>query len=179
MNNIVLFEPEIPQNCGNVMRTCIATNTNLHLIRPLGFSLSDKQLNRSSVNYTRDFSFNVYDSFDEFLSKNPDGIYIFLTRYGLHRPDELDYSDRSKNYYFILGKESTGIPLSILKNHLDTCVRFPMSDKVRALNVSNTSCAIIYEALRQQGYPGLSLFEPETLKGKNHIVDSTSKKVDN
>ena len=169
MNHIVLYEPEIPQNCGNVMRTCIATKSTLHLIRPLGFSLDDKEVKRSSVNYTHDFTYYVYDSFDEFMEKNPGGVYIFLTRYGLHRPDELDYSDKSKTYYFILGKESTGIPLRILKKHLDTCVRFPMSEKVRALNVLNTACAIIYEALRQQGYPGLSIFEPESLKGKNHI----------
>ena len=170
MNNIVLFEPEIPQNTGNIMRTCIATNTRLHLIRPFGFTLDDKELKRSSVNYTHDFEFEVYNSYDEFMSKNPDGIYIYLTRYGYKRPDELDYSDISKDYYFILGKESTGIPLEILKDHLDTCVRFPMSEKVRALNVSNTACAMIYECLRQQNYPNLSLFEPESLKGKDHII---------
>lgn len=171
MNNIVLFEPEIPQNTGNIMRTAIATNSTLHLIKPFGFSLSDSEIKRSSVNYTHNFTYYVYENFDDFQSKNR-GIYIFLTRYGLKRPDELDYSDKNTNYYFILGKESTGIPLSILKDHIDTCVRFPMSSKVRALNVSNTACAIIYEALRQQGYPGLSLFEPEQFKGKNHIFES-------
>ena len=170
MNNIVLYEPEIPQNTGNIMRTCIATETRLHLIRPFGFSLDNKEINRSSVNYTHDFSFEVYSSWDDFMSKNQDGVFIFLTRYGLKRPDELDYSNTSKNYYFVLGKESTGIPLSILKEHIDTCVRFPMSEKVRALNVSNTACAMIYEALRQQGYPGLSLTEPESFKGKDHIM---------
>ena len=170
MNHIVLFEPEIPGNTGNIMRTCIATNTTLHLIKPLGFSLDDKELKRSSVNYTHDFSYFIYDSFDEFIDKNKGGIYIFLTRYGYKRPDELDYSDTRKEYYFILGKESTGIPLDILRDHLDTCVRFPMSEHVRALNVSNTACAIIYEALRQQNYPGLSLYEPESLKGKDHLI---------
>ena len=169
MNHIVLFEPEIPQNTGNIMRTSIATNSTLHLIKPFGFSLDDKELKRASVNYAHDFSYFIYDSFNEFMEKNPDGVYVFLTRYGYKRPDELDYSDTSKDYYFILGKESTGIPYDILKEHLDTCVRFPMSEKVRALNVSNTACAIIYEALRQQNYPNLSLYEPESLKGKDFL----------
>lgn len=170
MNHIVLFEPEIPQNTGNIMRTACATNSALHLIKPFGFSLDDKELKRSSVNYTHNFTYYIYNNFEEFKSKNKDGIYIFLTRYGLKRPDQLDLKDTSKNYYFILGRESTGIPLDILKDNLDTCIRFPMSENVRALNVSNTCCAMIYEALRQQDYEGLSLFEPETFKGKDHLI---------
>ena len=169
MNNIVLFEPEIPQNTGNIMRTAIATNSRLHLIKPFGFSLDDKEIKRSSVNYAHNFEFFIYNSWEEFMDKNKNGIYIFTTRYGLKTPSELDYSDISKNYFFVFGKESTGIPLPILKDHLDTCVRFPMVEKVRALNVSNTCAAMIYEALRQQNYQGLSLFEPESLKGKDHI----------
>ena len=120
MNHIVLFEPEIPQNCGNIMRTTIATNSTLHLIKPLGFSLDDKELKRSSVNYTHDFSFYLYNSFNEFMEKNQGGEYIFLTRYGLKRPSDLSYSDTTKDYYFIFGKESTGLPLDILKEHIDT-----------------------------------------------------------
>lgn len=170
MNHIVLFEPEIPQNTGNIMRTCQATNTILHLIRPLGFSLDDKELKRSSVNYTHNISFNIYNSFDEFMDKNK-GEYIFLTRYGLKPHTALDYSDNNKNYYFILGKESTGIPLDILKDNIDKCVRIPMSENVRALNVSNSAAIIIYEALRQQNFNDLSLFEPASLKGKNHILN--------
>ena len=171
MNHIVLFEPEIPQNTGNIMRTSVATNSTLHLIKPFGFSLDDKEIKRSSVNYTHNFSFFVYDSFKEFLNKNKNGIYIFLTRYGLKNYTELDYSCKDKDYYFILGKESTGIPLEILKSHLDTSIRIPMSDSVRALNVSNACAIIIYEALRQQGFPNLSLFEPENFKGKNHLLE--------
>ena len=171
MNHIVLFEPEIPQNCGNIMRTALATSSTLHLIKPLGFSLDDKELKRSSVNYTHDFSFYIYDSFNEFMEKNQNGVYIFLTRYGTHKPSDLSYSDTSKDYCFIFGKESTGIPLSILKEHLDTCVRFPMSKNVRALNLSNTVCAMIYEALRQQDYPNLSNYEPEEFKGKDNIIN--------
>ncbi|MBP5342902.1 tRNA (cytidine(34)-2'-O)-methyltransferase [bacterium] len=172
MNHIVLFEPEIPQNTGNIMRTCIATNSTLHLIKPLGFSLDDKEIKRSSVNYTHNFSYYLYNSFSEFESKNKNGIFIFLTRYGLKKHTDLDYSDTSKDYYFILGKESTGIPLSILNKHIDNAIRIPMSENVRALNVSNACAIIIYEALRQQNYPDLSIYEPETFKGKNHILDS-------
>ena len=104
------------------------------------------------------------------MDKNPNGEYYFLTRYGLKTHSDFDYSDTNKNYYFILGKESTGIPLDILKEHIDTCIRVPMMDSVRALNVSNTCAVIIYEPLRQQGYPNLSIYEPESLKGKNHIL---------
>jgi len=170
MNHIVLFEPEIPQNTGNIMRTAIATGSTLHLIKPFGFSLDDKEIKRSSVNYTHNFSYYIYDSYQEFESKNPNGIYIYLTRYGLKTHSEMNYSDTNKDYYFILGKESTGIPLEILKEHLDTAIRVPMMENVRALNVSNTCAIIIYEALRQQGYPGLSIYEPESLKGKDHII---------
>ena len=170
MNHIVLFEPEIPQNTGNIMRTAIATGAILHMIRPFGFALDDKEIKRSSVNYTHNFEFYIYDSFKEFMEKNKDGEYFFLTRYGLKTHSDFDYSDPNKNYYFILGKESTGIPLDILKEHLDTCIRVPMMESVRALNVSNTCAIIIYEALRQQGYPKLSIYEPESLKGKNHII---------
>ncbi len=171
MNHIVLFEPEIPQNTGNMMRTAAATGSTLHLIRPFGFSLDDKEIKRSSVNYTHNFSFFIYDSFQEFMDKNPNGKYYFLTRYGLKTHTDFDYSDKNIDHYFILGKESTGIPIEILKDNIDTCMRVPMMEDVRALNVSNTCAIIIYEALRQQGYPGLSLYEPESLKGKNHILD--------
>ena len=175
MNHIVLFEPEIPQNTGNIMRTAIATNSTLHMIKPFGFSLDDKEIKRSSVNYTHDFTFYIYNSFSEFMYKNPNGIYVFLTRYGLKKHTDLDYSDTSKNYYFILGKESTGIPLEILKEHIDTAVRIPMTADVRALNVSNSCAIIIYEALRQQSFPNLSIYEPESLKGKNHILEANEK----
>ena len=176
MNHIVLFEPEIPQNTGNIMRTSVATNSTLHLIKPFGFSLDDKEIKRSSVNYTHNFTFYIYNSFNEFMEKNKDGVYIFLTRYGLKKHTDLDYSDPNKNYYFILGKESTGIPLEILKEHLDTSIRIPMMEDVRALNVSNACAIIIYEALRQQNFQGLSIYEPESLKGKNHILNSANEK---
>ena len=159
MINIVLFEPEIPQNTGNIMRTCVASNSILHLIKPLGFKLDENSIKRCGVNYIDNCKYFVYENIEEFFSKNK-GEYYFLTRYG-HRPhDSFDYSDKSKNYYFFFGKESTGIPPKILKPYMDSCMRIPMSDKVRALNLSNTVAIMVYEALRQQSYPNLLFDEP-------------------
>ena len=168
MLNIVLFEPEIPGNTGNIMRTCVATNTHLHLIKPLGFSLEDKYIKRSGVNYIDNCHYTVYENIEEFFTKNP-GEYYFLTRYG-HKPhSDFDYSDSYKNIYFIFGKESTGIPKEILKPHIDRCIRLPMTDKVRALNLSNTVAIMVYEALRQQNYNDLLRDEPH--KSKTYIED--------
>ena len=168
MNNIVLYQPEIPGNTGNIMRTCVATNTRLHLIKPLGFSLDEKYLKRSGVNYIDKLDYIVYENIEEFFDKN-DGEFYFLTRYG-HKPHtSFDYSDTSKNIYFMFGRESTGIPKEILKPHIENCMRMPMSDNVRSLNLSNTAAIMIYEALRQQDYKGLLFDEPH--KSKNFIEE--------
>lgn len=170
MINIVLFEPEIPGNTGNIMRTCVATNSKLHLIEPLGFSLEEKYIKRSGVNYIDNCEYTVYKNWDDFYSKHKDnGKFYFLTRYGHKPPTEFDYSNYEENIYFVFGKESTGIPREILKPHLDTCMRFPMTDKVRALNLSNTVAIMVYEALRQQNYNDLLRDEPH--KGKDFIEE--------
>ena len=167
MNNIVLFEPEIPQNTGNIMRTCVATNTKLHLIKPLGFVLDDAHLKRSGVNYIDKLEYEVYENFEDFKSKNP-GIYYYFTRYGRKPHTSFDYSNKNNaNLYFIFGKESTGIPIEILKDNLDHCMRIPMTDKVRALNVSYSVAIVIYEALRQQDYNDLLREEPH--KGADYL----------
>jgi tRNA (cytidine/uridine-2'-O-)-methyltransferase len=166
MLNVVLFEPEIPTNTGNIMRTCIATNTKLHLIKPLGFSLDDKYVRRSGVNYIDKCNYTVYENIEDFFNKNK-GTYYFLTRYGHTPHTSYDYSNKCENIYFIFGKESTGIPREILKPHLDTCARIPMTSDVRALNLSNTVAIVLYEALRQQNYPNLLFDEPH--KGKDYI----------
>lgn len=159
MINIVLLEPEIPQNTGNIMRTCIATNAVLHLIKPLGFSLDEKNIRRSGVNYIDKINMHVYENYEEFVSKNK-GTYYYLTRYA-HKPhSDFNYSNTKENIYFIFGKESTGIPKEILKPHIDTCIRVPMSENVRSLNLSNTVALTVYEALRQQNYEGLLFNEP-------------------
>ncbi len=169
MINIVLYEPEIPANTGNIMRTCVATNSHLHLIKPLGFSLEDKYIKRCGVNYIDKCVYTVYENIEDFFSKNK-GEYYFLTRYG-HKPHtSFDYSDNTKNYYFFFGKESTGIPPHILKPYIDRCMRIPMTSNVRALNVSNSVAIMVYEALRQQNYNDLLLNEPH--KSINFIEES-------
>lgn len=166
MNNIVLYEPEIPQNTGNIMRTCVATGTVLHLIKPLGFSIDDNHLKRCGVNYIDKLKYFVYEDFSDFISKNK-GEYYFFTRYGRKPHTSFDYSDTNKNIYLIFGKESTGIPKEILSNYLDRCMRIPMTSDVRALNVSNSAAICIYEVLRQQNYNGLLMEEPH--KGKDYL----------
>lgn len=170
MINIVLFEPEIPGNTGNIMRTCVATNAKLHLIEPLGFSLEEKYIRRSGVNYIDNCEYTVYKNWDDFYEKNKNnGVFYFLTRYG-HKPHtSFDYSNSEENIYFCFGKESTGIPREILKHHLDNCMRMPMTDKVRSLNLSNTVAIMVYEALRQQNYNDLLRDEPH--KGPTFIEE--------
>ncbi len=169
MINIVLFEPEIPGNTGNIMRTCVATNSKLHLIKPLGFSLDEKYIRRSGVNYIDKCDYTVYENIEEFYEKN-DGTFYYLTRYG-HKPHtSFDYSDKDENIYFVFGKESTGIPPELLKPHIEKCMRIPMTDNVRALNLSNTVAIMVYEALRQQNYNDLLRDEPH--KSKTFIEDS-------
>lgn len=168
MINVVLFEPEIPGNTGNIMRTCVATNTTLHLIKPLGFSLDEKYIKRSGVNYIDKCKYFVYENIEDFFSKNK-GTFYYLTRYG-HKPhSSFDYSNTKENIYFIFGKESTGIPKKLLKDNLDHCMRMPMTDNVRALNLSNTVAIMIYEALRQQNYRDLLFDEPH--KGNHFLED--------
>lgn len=168
MINVVLFEPEIPQNTGNIMRTCAGTDTHLHLIKPLGFSLDEKDIKRSGVNYIEHCNYTVYENFDDFLSKN-DGEFYFLTRYGKKPHTSFDYSDKSKNIYLIFGKESTGIPKEILKNYLDRCLRIPMNKNIRALNLSNCVAIMLFEVLRQQDYRDLLKQEP--FKGENYLEE--------
>ena len=169
MINVVLFEPEIPGNTGNIMRTCAATNTKLHLIKPLGFSLDESYIKRSGANYIKDCDYTVYENFEDFKSKNK-GTYYYLTRYGKKPHTSFDYSNKDENIYFIFGKESSGIPLDILKEDLDHCLRIPMTNKVRALNLSNCAAILVYEALRQQDYNDLLFNEPH--KSINFIEES-------
>lgn len=166
MIHVVLYQPEIPQNTGNIMRTCVATGAFLHLIRPLGFEIDDAHLRRSGVNYIDQLQYKVYDSFDEFQQENR-GDYYYFTRYG-HKPHtSFDYSDSSRDIYLIFGKESTGIPKEILQKNLEHCMRIPMTVNVRALNLSNCVAICVYEVLRQQNYSTLLFEEPH--KGKDYL----------
>ena len=173
MINIVLFEPEIPGNTGNIMRTCVATNTKLHLIEPLGFKLDESSIKRSGVNYIDKLDYTVYKNWDDFKSKN-EGTYYYFTRYG-HKPhSSFDYSNKDENIYLIFGKESTGIPKEILRTDLDKCMRIPMTDNVRSLNLSNCVAIVLYEVLRQQNYRDLLFYEPH--KSENYIIDGIEQK---
>ena len=166
MINIVLYEPEIPQNTGNIMRTCAGTGTKLHLIEPMGFKINDKTVKRSGVNYIENCDYTIYEDFEDFKSKNK-GTYYYLTRYGRKPHTSFDYSDRNENIYLIFGKESTGIPKEILAGDLEHCMRIPMNDKIRALNVSNSVAIMLYEVLRQKDYPNLLREEP--FKGADYL----------
>lgn len=169
MINIVLYQPEIPQNTGNIMRTCAGTGAKLHLIKPLGFSLSEHAIKRSGVNYIDNCDYTTYDNWEDFLSKNSDGTFVYLTRYGKKPHSEFDLSDIDKNIYLVFGKESTGIPKEILREHLDECARIPTNDNIRALNLSNCVALVLFEALRQQDYPNLLRTEP--FKGEDYLTD--------
>lgn len=166
MINVVLFEPEIPGNTGNIMRTCAGTGVKLHLIKPLGFSLDEKSIKRSGVNYIEYCDYHVYDDFDDFMSKN-DGEFYFFTRYGKRPHTSFDFSDVNSNIYLVFGKESTGIPKEILREHLDRCMRIPMNEHIRALNLSNSVAVGVFEVLRQQNYRDLLFTEP--FKGEDFL----------
>ena len=172
MLNIVLYEPEIPTNTGNIMRTCVATGTKLHLIEPLGFKLDEKSIKRSGVNYIDKLDYVVYPNFDDFKKKNK-GTYYYFTRYGKKPHTSFDYSNTKEDIYLIFGKESTGIPREILSQDLDHCMRIPMTSNVRSLNLSNCCAIVIYEVLRQLDYLDLLRVEPH--KSENFIVDGIDK----
>ena len=167
-NHIVLCHPAIPQNTGNIMRTCVATDTTLHLIKPLGFDLDDKKMKRAGLDYVKDLTMHVYENWEEFVEKNP-GEYYFTTRYSKKNYCEFNMHEADKEHYFIFGHEHDGIPKEILKQHLDRCMRIPMTTKTRSLNVSNCVALVLYEALRQQNFPGLSFVE--TQKGENFLYE--------
>ena len=167
MIHVVLYEPEIPQNTGNIIRTCMATNSILHLIEPLGFSLDEKHLRRSGMDYIKDAKIYIHKSWDDFVKENPSDHYYFMTRYGHRPPTSFDFTKEKGDIYLVLGKESTGVVKHILKDHLDTCMRLPMVANARSLNLSNCTAIVVYEVLRQLGYPGLSW--NEELKGEDFL----------
>lgn len=153
MLNIVLVEPEIPQNAGNIARTCAVTGSRLHLVRPLGFEVSDKYLKRAGLDYWHFVEIYYYDSIKEVMDKYYDGgnFYFFSTKAKRIHSDA-KYKDGD---FLVFGKETKGLPEPLLKEHYDECVRLPMREETRSLNLSNSVCAGVYEALRQMGYPGM------------------------
>lgn len=155
MVNIVLVEPEIPANTGNIGRTCVATGSRLHLIKPLGFDISDKQVRRSGLDYWHDIDLTVYENLEDFFQKNPSiNLWLATTKAPRHHSDP----DLGEDCYLFFGKESAGLPLSFREQYADRCIRIPMMEEQRSLNLSNAVAVLTYEALRQQGYPKLQRY---------------------
>lgn len=160
--NIVLLEPEIPANTGNIGRTCVATGSTLHLIEPLGFHLNEKSIKRSGMDYWSHVDVRRYVNFPDFLEKeNPKRIFMATTKaHQLYTDVKYEPDD-----YIMFGKESAGIPEEILVGNESTCIRIPMLDDIRSLNLSNSVAIVLYEALRQQGFKGLQQY------GKLHRLE--------
>ena len=152
MFHIVLVEPEIPQNAGNIARTCAATGTHLHMIRPLGFEVSDKYLKRAGLDYWHLVDISYYDSFDELQAKYPDSRFFYFTTKGRRRHSDVAFHDGD---FLVFGKETKGLPEELLMKNEETCLRIPMFSEARSLNLSNSVAVALYEALRQTDYEGL------------------------
>lgn len=152
MFNIVLVEPEIPQNAGNIARTCAATGTRLHMVRPLGFEVSDKYLKRAGLDYWNLVEIFYYDSFEELYQKHQDARFFFFTTKGRHRHSDVVFQDGD---FLVFGKETKGLPEELLLQHEGECLRIPMRGEARSLNLSNSVAVALYEALRQTDFQGL------------------------
>lgn len=152
--NIVLVEPEIPQNTGNIIRSCAATGTTLHLVRPLGFCMDDKYLKRAGLDYWDLVEIKYYDSFDKIREQNPDAKFFYSTTKAKQTHSDVKYEENS---FIVFGKETKGLPESLIMDNLETAIRIPMVDieKARSLNLSNSVAIVLFEALRQIGYPNL------------------------
>ncbi len=147
--NIVLHEPEIPQNTGNIARTCAATGARLHIIKPMGFEIDDKKLKRAGLDYWHMLSITYYENLEDFFEKNKGGNFFFCTTKAPHTYAEAKFSDGD---YLIFGKETKGLPEDLLSENLDKCIRIPMVADARSLNLSNSVAIIVYEAMRQTNY---------------------------
>ncbi|MDR4226900.1 tRNA (uridine(34)/cytosine(34)/5-carboxymethylaminomethyluridine(34)-2'-O)-methyltransferase TrmL [Bacillus mojavensis] len=153
--HVVLYQPEIPANTGNIARTCAATDTTLHLIRPLGFSTDDKMLKRAGLDYWEFVNVVYHDSLEELFEAYKKGQFFFITKFGQKPHTSFDYTDSNEDYFFVFGRETSGLPKELIQNNMDRCLRLPMTEHVRSLNLSNTAAILVYEALRQQNYRDL------------------------
>ena len=150
--HIVLHEPEIPQNTGNIARTCAATGASLHLIRPLGFTIDDKRMKRAGLDYWDKLDVHFYDGLEDFYAKHPDAVVYYFTTKAQHRHIDVQYPEE---VFLMFGKETRGLPEDMLFAHPDTCVRIPMRNHLRSLNLSNSVAIAVYEVLRQYDFEGL------------------------
>ncbi|MEH7347279.1 tRNA (uridine(34)/cytosine(34)/5-carboxymethylaminomethyluridine(34)-2'-O)-methyltransferase TrmL [Gottfriedia acidiceleris] len=153
--HVVLYQPQIPANTGNIARTCAGTDTSLHLIRPLGFSTDDKMLKRAGLDYWEHVDIHYHDSLDDLFDKYKDGKFYFITKFGEKTYSNFDYTNLDEEIFFVFGRETTGLPKELIEKNMETCLRIPMTDHIRSLNLSNTAAILIYEALRQQDFRGL------------------------
>ncbi|MEA4822307.1 MAG: tRNA (cytidine(34)-2'-O)-methyltransferase [Erysipelotrichales bacterium] len=167
MINVILYQPEIAQNTGNIMRTCAAFGAKLHIIGPIPFSINDEGLHRSGMEYISNVDYYMYDDYDDFCKKISNKTIFYVTRYGKKSPDKFDFSDVSNDYYIMFGRESTGIPKEILGKNYDNCIRIPMKPFARSLNLANSVAIVMYELIRQQNY--FDLATEDNLKDKHHI----------
>lgn len=151
--NIVLFQPEIPQNTGNIGRTCVLTNSKLHIIKPMGFKIDDKNVKRAGLDYWSKLDYSLYDSYEELRNKYKEGNFYFCTTKGEKSYDEVTFN---RGDFLVFGRESCGLPSYIREDNKDCCIRVPMiNTSTRSLNLSNTVSIIVYEALRQVGFPDM------------------------
>ncbi|QJD87633.1 tRNA (uridine(34)/cytosine(34)/5-carboxymethylaminomethyluridine(34)-2'-O)-methyltransferase TrmL [Cohnella herbarum] len=148
--HIVLVNPEIPANTGNIARTCAATGTHLHLVRPLGFSTDDRVLKRAGLDYWHAVNITYYDSFEEVEAANAGARFFFASTRVKNRYTDFQFRDGD---FFVFGKETAGLPQSLLDAHTETCMTIPMTDKVRSLNLANSAAIVVFEALRQNDFP--------------------------
>lgn len=150
--NIVLVEPEIPQNTGNIARTCAATGCKLHIVKPMGFTIDDKKLKRAGLDYWHFLGVQYYENLDDFFEKNSGGRYFYSTTKGVNTYSDAEFKDGD---YILFGKETKGLPESLLHDNKDWCIRIPMINEARSLNLSNSVAIVAYEALRQTGFEQL------------------------
>ena len=180
--NVVLYHPEIPQNTGNIMRSCVGFHAKLHLIRPLGFKLDEARMRRAALDYFDYLEYEAYDSWDDFKSKN-NGQFYFLTRYGHKSPSTINFKEAKGDVYLVFGAESTGIAYDILKENLNDCYRIPTTDKIRSLNLSNCAAIMLFLASEQLNDGVVWKHEPDktedmSFKGENFIDEVDVKSLD-
>lgn len=173
MIHIVLYHPEIPENTGNIMRTCVASGTKLHIIGPIPFSLQEKHLRRAGLDYIKKNDFVYYEDYQEFLKMNENKNVFYISRYGNKTYSDIDYSKIEEDIYLMFGRESSGINHDILRINYAKCLRIPMVDDARSLNLSNCVALVLYEVLRQKNFPNLA--ESEVIKGENFLFDEIQK----
>ena len=167
MIHIVLYRPEKPMNTGNIMRTCVAINAKLHIIGPISFSIEEKDIKRTGLDYIDKLKMEFHVDYEDFINKYPDANTYYVTRYSKQVYSSFDFTDSCKDYFLMFGRESTGIPHDILREHPDRLLRIPMVADARSLNVSNCVSLVAYEVLRQQNFEGLAT--QEEIKGNDFL----------